>query len=72
MYRTILKKIVQKTGLLLIYNKIDKLRNNINSDYIECSIGDILLLRETFPYQNTISRKVYGKNHLEEEGKPTI
>lgn len=95
--RSIIKKILLFLGVGKLYNKLYDLYDSASCKKIECSIGDILLLRdvpngsqllltsrlldvdaylgqgdETFPYQNTISRKKYGNNHNEEGGNSSF
>lgn len=93
MKRETIKSIAKTTGMLYIYSGIRRWLDNTNSDRFECSVGDILLLRDvpshnqllltsrlldvedylsgrdqTFPWQNTISRKAYGEKHREADG----
>lgn len=91
--KSIIKKFLLFFGAGKLYNKLYDWYDSATCKKIECSISDILLLRETpngsqllltsrlldveaylkqgdesFTYQNTISRKKYGKNHKEEGG----
>lgn len=92
-----LKIIGKALGFYQLYGKVLDWWNNKTCQRFECSVGDILLLRdvpnshqllltsrlldveeyiskgnETFPYQNAISYKTYGKKHREADGNSSF
>lgn len=53
MNKEIIKRLAKKSGFLQVYHCMMKWRDEVCSDRFECSVGDILLLRDV-PLQNQI------------------